>query len=63
VQKLFCIMHSPQRSGFPVELYDADLPLANDPVLIDVNDSVHDDAPLKFEASIALNRNVLIHAG
>jgi hypothetical protein len=63
VQKLFCIMHSPQRSGFPVELNDADLPLANDPVLIDVNDSVHGDAPLKFEASIALNRNVLIHAG
>ena len=63
MQKLFCIMHSPQRSGFPVELNDADLPLANDPVLIDVNDSVHDDAPLKFEASIALNRNVLIHAG
>jgi hypothetical protein len=56
-------MHSLQRSGFPIELNDADLPLANDPVLIDVNDSVHDEAPLKFEASIALNRNVLIHTG
>jgi hypothetical protein len=46
-------MHSAQRGGFPVELNDADVPLANDPVLIDVNDSVHDDAPFKFEASIA----------
>jgi hypothetical protein len=63
VQKLFCIMHSLQRSGFPIELDDAVLPLANNPVLIDVNDSVHDEAPLKFEASIALNRNVLIHTG
>jgi hypothetical protein len=56
-------MHSLQRSGFPIELNDADLPLANDPVLIDVNDSVHDEVPLKFEASIALNSNVLIHTG
>jgi hypothetical protein len=31
--------------------------------LIDVNDTVHDEAPLKFKASIALKRNVLIHTG
>ena len=49
VQKFFRIMHSLERSGFPVELDDAGLPFANDPVLIDVNDCVHDDVPLNFD--------------
>ena len=57
VQKFFRIMHSLERSGFPVELNDAGLPFANYPVLIDVNDCVHGDVPA------ASNRKILIQAG
>jgi hypothetical protein len=59
MQKLFRIMHRLQRGGFTVELHDADLPFANDPVLIDMSNCVHDDPPdLTIYKIIASNSGV-----